>query len=51
MQNPRISNIAVMLCETEYSRPIQFEQSNREHDQITVEDRHKRLRIMASLTN
>ena len=37
--------------QTEYTGPIQFEQSDREHDQITVEDRHKRLRNMVSLTN
>ena len=39
------------FMQTEYTGPIQFEQSNREHDQITVKDGHKRLRNMVSKTN
>ena len=30
---------------------VTFEQSNREHDQITIEERHARLRNMVNLTN
>ena len=37
--------------QTEYTGPIEFEQSKREHDQITVEERHTRLRNMVSPTN